>query len=455
MINNNLEKFNKLRDLYPIFIFKNYEINNFDSYYEINYYYSINNQIDFCNTIKIYKKYFKYITDINSDYVKNIIFNLGIVEGISYYKTTCSPIYKIECGTLDSYQKDWWQKLIYNGLGELRYVNGFSQIPMNEFIIIEALEDNTDNTIPETITKNFKGNLIPIGGGKDSIVTLELLKKYNNTPFMFFHKRVASYETCITFGFKHEDIFEIDRYLDDDMLEMNKKGYINGHVPISAMIAFSSYLATVLLGKKYIVLSNEASSNEGNIPETNINHQYSKSFEFESDFNNYATKYFSKDIQYFSLLRPISEYQITKQLAKYPKYLPIFKSCNAGIKENKWCNKCSKCLFVYSLLLPIIGEEKTIKIFNSNLLNDIELNDIFEKLIGIQCEKPFECVGTKEEILFGLKTYIKNNSKLPTLLEKHKEYIQNYNISIDFNTYFNNENLLPEEYLKILKKEIL
>lgn len=454
---DNKELFNKLREEYSQFIFKNYEIREENEKYIIKYFYSLDDKIELINTIYINKRKDGFKFDIYSNEIKYIIINLGIVEAISYYKLTCSKIFKIECCNLDDFQMSWWKKLIYNGLGELRYLNGFEDVSIDEFINIISNKEIVENIKIKDIKYNFEGNLIPIGGGKDSIVTLELLKQYDNIPFMFYHKRKASYDTCEVAGFKNEEIFQIDRKLDEKLFELNAtNNFLNGHVPISSMIAFASYLGAMLLGKKYIVLSNEASSNEGNIEGTNINHQYSKSYEFEQDFNNYVERYFNNNIKYFSMLRPISEYQIAKLLSNYEKYLYIFRSCNRGIKENIWCLNCSKCLFVYLLLLPCIEKNKLDDIFGENLLNKTSLETDFRKLIGLEYEKPFECVGTKDEIIYAIKKYMKVNdiSKDCILLEKYKEYIDKYHVEIDYDTYFNDEHFLPEEYVNILKKEL-
>lgn len=452
---NNYDLFNKLRNEYTKFIYKQYNIIEEQEKVTLEYIYSLDDKIKFKNIITIWKKEFNFVLDFNDELIKSVVFNIGIAEAISYYKTTCSKIFEVECGVLDEFQKKWWEKLIYNGLGELRYLNSFENVPQNEFITIISPEINKieiDKSKYENI--DFKGNLIPVGGGKDSIVTLELLKQYNNNPFEFYHKRKASYDTCKVAGFDRIDIFEVDRKLDEKLFELNKKGYINGHIPISSVMSFVSYLSALLIGKKYIALSNEASSNEGNIEGTNINHQYSKSYEYEKDFNEYVEKYFIDKVKYFSMLRPISEYQITKQLTKYDKYLNVFRSCNSGIKENKWCGNCPKCVFVYILLLPFLGVEKNKEIFSKDLLDDKNMEIHFRKLIGLEYEKPFECVGTKEEIIFALKQFINKNEKLPMLVENYKEYIKNYIIDIDYNTLYNSEHFVPDEYIDILKKEI-
>ena len=74
-------------------------------------------------------------------------------------------------------------------------------------------------------------------------------------------------------------------------------------------MAFLGLYCAYLIGAENIVLSNESSANESNIEGTSINHQYSKSFEFETDFNNYVEQNITKDIKYFSVLRAFNEMQ--------------------------------------------------------------------------------------------------------------------------------------------------
>src|SRR5699024_1564771 len=123
---------------------------------------------------------------------------------------------------------------------------------------------------------------------------------------------------------------------DKNLLELNSKGFLNGHTPFSAMVAFLSYLTAYLLGKKYIALSNEDSANESNVKNEKINHQYSKTLEFENDFREYQERYLKAEVDYFSMLRPISELQIAYLFSKLEKYHKVFKSCNVGSKKEPW-----------------------------------------------------------------------------------------------------------------------
>lgn len=150
------------------------------------------------------------------------------------------------------------------------------------------------------------------------------------------------------------------------------------------------------------MLSNESSANEGNLSGTSVNHQYSKSFAFEHDFQQYAHKNLMPDIHYFSLLRPFNELQIAKYFATLPQYHAVFRSCNVGSKRNVWCRNCAKCLFVYGILSPFLPSERLSAIFGENLLEKDGLQEIFDGLVGFSPLKPFECVGTQEELCFAL-----------------------------------------------------
>ena len=254
----------------------------------------------------------------------------------------------------------------------------------------------------------------------------------------------------------YDTYYGIERILDKQLLDLNKQGFINGHTPFSSLVAFVSYLAAYLNGRKYIVLSNEASANEPTIPGTKINHQYSKTYEFENDFNNYVTKYFKIDIKYFSMLRCLSEFQIGMLFSNYQEYHHIFKSCNVGSKEIPWvwCGKCAKCLFVYCILAPFLYKDKLIDIFGHDLFEDEELLNIFIEEIGYSNKKPFECVGTSSEVRFAVSSVIdKLGDNLPYLLKYYKDYYA-LELEHDFRHDFNEENNIPDEFLSIVKKEL-
>ena len=147
-----------------------------------------------------------------------------------------------------------------------------------------------------------------------------------------------------------------------------------------------------------VALSNESSANEPTIPGTEINHQYSKSLEFEEDFRAYVKANMNDINHYYSYLRPYCELEIAEFFSQYPRYFPVFKSCNAGSKTDVWCCNCPKCLFAYIILSPFIDDQTMIGIFGEDLLNKESLTTYFDELTGIADVKPFECVGTIDEV---------------------------------------------------------
>ena len=276
--------------------------------------------------------------------------------------------------------------------------------------------------------------LVPIGGGKDSVVTLECLRREMPVIPMIVNPRGATLNCVKTAGYQEDEFIVINRTLDPTMLQLNAEGYLNGHTPFSALLAFISILVAFGSRSKYIALSNENSANESTVPGTNINHQYSKSIEFESDFRNYVAENISKAVQYFSFLRPLSELQIAKLFSQCEDYHPVFRSCNAGSKTDSWCGHCPKCLFTWIILSPFLSKEKLVAIFGKDLMADETLRFIFEELNGTAPVKPFECVGTVEEVRACMEAVNGNGDKACEILSR-----------------FNEKHFLPPQFVEILK----
>ncbi len=439
-------KFLELREQYPEFIYKSYEINETENEYKFIFHFEIPKLKEF-NPFIIINKDDITNNNINLETLNNLVFNVGMVELLSYLKATCSKKVIIEAGYLNEEQINWWRKLYYHGLGEFLFCN---QIEISEQDLFEFEIKHFEKHITKIDYEGI-GNLIPIGGGKDSNVTLELLKKYDNTPIAINPKQV--HYDCINAG-GYNKIFAIKRVLDKNLLELNEQGFLNGHTPFSALVSFVTYLCGYLTQKKYIVLSNESSANESTVLGTKINHQYSKSYEYEYDFNYYADKYLGLNIKYFSMLRALNETQIAYLFSKYKNYHNAFKSCNVGSKSLpwKWCNVCPKCLFVYIILSPYLTDEELIKMFGENLYQKESLLKTFKELLGVEKTKPFECVGTIKEVRDAVSKAIKCRDNLPYLLKYYKD---NYPLEdYDLLNEYNKENFIPEEYEIILKEEL-
>ena len=355
-----------------------------------------------------------------------LVFLIGMAELPSYWKACASQTVRIEAGPLSNDERSWWLDLYWNGLGEYIYLN---DLPLTEKNLMEihALVQKTDQTAEYKDPYPHRETvLIPIGGGKDSIVSLERLHEEAQLRHAFcINPNQASLDTMRIANISGDRRWIWSRTIDPKLLDLNARGFLNGHTPFSSVLAFYSYLTAYLGGHRWITLSNEASANEATIPGTHINHQYSKSSDFEIAFREYSESFPGK-IEYFSLLRPFSELQIARDFSEHPQYFESFRSCNLGSRggQNIWCGECPKCLFVYVLLSPWIEPERLNAMIGRNMWDAADLTQTFDELTGYLPDKPFECVGTPEEsrlatVLCLVKFFEhRDPERLPVLLQR-------------------------------------
>lgn len=392
MHNNMFEQF---RTQYGAFHYHGYHIEQRPDEIALQFDFSIDGLCEFHPVTTIDTRGLPLRNPFDGPVARDLVFALGLVELISYWKCACPPAVIIHCGALDAEEIAWWKRLWYHGLGEFFYRNGI-RTGLDDFMHVECRSESV--VISSTEYQRGGVSLVPVGGGKDSCVTLQQLKEMNRPLYGFtVNDQPARIETFAAAGFAPERMLRTHRSIDPALLARNAEGFLNGHTPFSAIVAFLGMYCAYLIGAGELVLSNEASANEASVPGTDVNHQYSKSYQFELDFNAWIKQRLGLPIRYFSLLRPFHELQIAKQFAALPQYHAAFKSCNAGSKRNIWCCDCAKCLFVYLMLAPFLPEAQMITIFGENLMEKPSLQGELSALLGNESEKPFECVGTVEE----------------------------------------------------------
>ncbi len=456
-IKDRSKKYYSLRQQYPHFVYESYKIIKNKKSIHLSFKFRLSNEVVFNPELKIPIRNFFHVEQLSDTDLNNFVFHIGMIELISYWKTACSPSIIIKPHKLDENQIKWWKNLYFLGLGEFFYLNKI-KVDQENFVDIVS---NSDCELKPVSIPLKNSIIVPVGGGKDSIVSLELLKNINKVvhPFLL-NPLEAGKDTVKTAGFSTEELIVVQRFIDPKLIELNNKDYLNGHTPFSALLAFVSVFVAALSGIRNIALSNESSANEATISNTKINHQYSKSIDFETDFRKYVKKYISEDINYFSFLRPLNEIQIAKLFSGFPQYFSAFRSCNAGSKNGIWCGKCPKCLFTFIILSPFIPQNVLINIFNKDLFDDRNLLSIFNQLIGIDTEKPFECVGTIEEINAALVMTLSKQieEQLPFLLNYYKNSSQ-YKVfkDVEFKKLlndFNEDNFLESNFEKLLIEKI-
>lgn len=447
----NQQRFEALRAQYERFTFVSQEVKLEEGTLSMVFHFDLDGHYAFHPTLTIPPRPFYHWEAVPQEQLEALAFHIGMVESISYWKLACPKVVDVRPFALMKCQMRWWRDLFYNGLGEFRYLNGITCDP-KDFLRFESSTDREFHAVDlpslasqgETVDRT----LIPIGGGKDSVVTLELLRSAMPVIPLILNPRGATVNCVEAAGCSLDEVAVIHRTLDPVMLQLNQEGFLNGHTPFSALLAFITLFIGVGTGSRYIALSNESSANEATVPGTDINHQYSKSIAFERDFREYVAMHLNKEIQYFSFLRPLNELQIASLFSRFEAYHPVFRSCNAGSKTDSWCGNCPKCLFTWLILSPFLTRERLTAIFGKDLMADQGLRPIFEELNGTAPVKPFECVGTVEEVRACVDAMKDTAGTLVAGAPQGEATVQ------EILGRFNKEHFLPPQFEELLKAQL-
>jgi UDP-N-acetyl-alpha-D-muramoyl-L-alanyl-L-glutamate epimerase len=340
-----------------------------------------------------------------------------LIESFSYWKATASPIIEVHAGTLSDDQVHWWHDLLIHGMGEFFYRNNIDFTPKDFVKIVPR--SGIDSSKP-CVSPLPTRSLLTIGGGRDSALAGALLRDSDRS-FACMMLNPSSAAKQIARHLTDRDPVIIRRAICPELLELNRRGFLNGHTPFSAYLAFLGAACLLLYGYSSVIVANERSSDEGNVRYRgkDINHQYSKSFRFERLFDEYLAKYLVTHGRYFSFVRPLYELQIGNVFSGFPRLFDLFKSCNRNRSES-WCGQCPKCLSVFVTMYPFVPRSALIKIFGGDLFYRDENVPILRELAGLEI-KPFECVATTVEISAALALSVAKaraaGEPLPPVLE--------------------------------------
>ena len=328
------------------------------------------------------------------DRVFRLIF---LLSGISYYKAFIPKVLACEAFALDRNLAEFLQKFYEEGLAEFAFRNGIS---LHNHFQFQSSQKPGDPPVALDLPRK---TCVPVGGGKDSLVTVECLRRSGEQLILFSLGDAHPIASCI--GATQLPFIRIYRRLDPDLFKLNEAGALNGHVPITGILSAIVLACAVMSGFDVIAMSNEHSASAPNLC---IGGRGSKPpvqqiFGIRTRFFELVSQAISPSISYFSLLRPLSEIEIARRFAQYPQYFPIFRSCNTAFKQSPaargrhWCCDCPKCRFVFLALAPFVSKPELTGIFGQDLLDDPAQRSGFAELCGLQSHKPFECVGETSE----------------------------------------------------------
>jgi hypothetical protein len=339
--------------------------------------------------------------------VEGVLRLLSLAASLSYFKAFAPAVLAVPGGLTDA-ERAFITALIGGGLGEFAFVNQMPEVLSTEVQapvrpVAQAGEPAATPADPES--GDSRRLLVAVGGGKDSIVSIESLRgegldvglfAVNTQPPMARTAEVAQLP-----------LHEVRRRLDPELFALNAAGAPNGHIPVTAVNSLIAVLTALALGYDGVVFSNEAGSSYGNFAWAGrvINHQWSKGIEFERLLRETLP---AGAPDYVSLLRPINEIRIARRFATLTDYHPVFTSCNRAFRIHgasaTWCGDCPKCRFIFLMLAPFVRRDELLGIFGGRDLfaDEGQLTGFLELLGTDGLVKPFECVGEPDECRVAL-----------------------------------------------------
>ncbi len=389
--------------------------------------------------VEQYRFDFPFADNIDDGLLDVAFQTLFFMAGVSYYKMYLAPRIVVSNGELDVSSANFFSKTYQRGLGELFYKNNLSPTTNITF----PVTDKSPSTPPTYITD---GKLIAIGGGKDSLVSVEVLREQNDVAVWSLGHRA---QLAPLMEIINLPSLWVDRRLDPAIATHNKEGAYNGHIPISAIFAAVGAVVAVLSGNRDVVVSNESSASDPTLEYqgVQINHQYSKSLEFEEDFQQYLAHRLGENVHYYSLLRPFTELRIAEIYSHYfDKYNNVFSSCNRAFTQNSntlfWCGHCAKCAFTFLILTPFVSRSKLETLWGKNLLLEPDLETTYRQLLGIEGDKPLDCVGEIKESRAAMRIAQKEYPEL----DKYE-----FDLPEDYDYRRVSKNVMPPEIYKVLE----
>lgn len=298
----------------------------------------------------------------------------------------------VRAGALTQEEVRIWERWYTLGLAEKCYRHG---LPVGTRVQCES-----DRVFAPQTSRAMRHSLLMNGGGKDSAVAAELLKRAG-LRFRWLclgdnrARRGVRAASGVSGVVTVEDGWEMDLPLSDFRFL--------GPAPVLLYYDFVGLLVAEMSDSRYLVVGNEKSADFGNLTYrgVEVNHQYTKSHGFETEFARYGREHLGSRVEFYSVLRPLYELQIAAAFGRLPQYHRHFVSCNAGQVGGRcaWCGRCSKCAFTFLALYPFLEERALVTIFGRNVLEDRGLLPTFLSVAGLEGHKPFECVGVPDEAL--------------------------------------------------------
>jgi UDP-N-acetyl-alpha-D-muramoyl-L-alanyl-L-glutamate epimerase len=351
---------------------------------------------------------------------RRIVRALAIVEAFSYWKALCSPVIEVALPAPDAAELDWWRAFWPGAMGEFFYRNQIGYTA-TDFLAIRGpvgapgrLDGPADGAPDGTGAAPGRAGgaadgapLVLFSGGKDSLALARIAAAARGAaPVDFFlynpGARLRGMAGSLAPGGR---VLEAHRAILPELLRLNAAGHPNGHTPFSAYLACAAMLSGYLRGSGLVVAGNSRSDDEPNVPSylgRPVNHQWTKSFEFETAIGAYRDHWLPGAPGYSSPLRPLYELQIIASLSGDVDGYLRTASCNRA-PAGAWCRSCAKCAWVFLATAALFGHDLAIRKIGADMFADPALAGVYQEMAGLTGTKPFECTGTEDEVRTAIR----------------------------------------------------
>jgi UDP-N-acetyl-alpha-D-muramoyl-L-alanyl-L-glutamate epimerase len=331
---------------------------------------------------------------------------LAIVEAFSYWKALCSPVIEVALPGPGAAELDWWQAFWPGAMGEFFYRNQIDYTAPG-FLVIQGPAGGTAASAgaggPGTAGDAPAGPpLVLFSGGKDSLALARIVAAgAGAAPVDFFlynpGARLRGLAGSLASGGR---LVEVRRTILPELLRLNAADHPNGHTPFSAYLAFAAMLTGYLRGSGPVMAGNSRSDDEPNVRSylgRPVNHQWTKSYEFETALSSYRDRWLPGAPGYSSPLRPLHEVQVIASLAGDVDAYLRTASCNQ-VRGGGWCRSCAKCAWVFLATAALFGHDLAIRKTGGDMFADPALAGVYQEMAGLTGVKPFECTGSEDEV---------------------------------------------------------
>jgi len=365
---------------------------------------------------------------VDSPAARRLVRALAIVESFSYWKAFCSPVIEVALPAPGEAELAWWRSFWPGAMGEFFYRNGID-FTAPGFLDIRAArpaeracaagradpgrragEPPREAAGPGDEPARETGEAVPplvlFSGGKDSLALTLAIRDGGASPADFLLYNPVPGQRALAGSLAAGGrMLVLRREILPELLALNEAGHPNGHTPFSAYLAIAAMLAGYLRGSRLAVAGNSRSDDEPNVESylgRPVNHQWTKSYEFEAALRDYRDRWLPGAPVYSSPLRPVFELQIIASLAGDVDAYLRTASCNRT-RGDGWCLSCAKCAWVFLATSALFGHETAIRKTGGDVFANPGLAGLFARMAGLGGPKPFECTGTQDEVRAAIR----------------------------------------------------